>query len=338
MKTMYWYVDNIEHEINLTEAITLLCRNEVVAFPTETVYGLGASATSEVAVAKIFQAKGRPSDNPLIVHISNEQQLESLTQCIPTYARKLMAAFWPGALTLVLRKKEGIANNVTPGLDTVAVRMPNHPVALLLIEKAGPLAAPSANTSGKPSPTTAKHVKDDLFGRIAGIVDGGATGVGVESTVVDCTEDVPVILRPGGITKEQLQEVIGNIQVDNQTTKKPKSPGMKYTHYAPKSPLIVVSGSISFLQKIIDTYKEDGKVIGVLTTIENKDSYKADVVLACGSRKNLYSVATNIYDTLRIFDTTNVDIIISEAFPQIGIGVAIMNRLLKAASEVVSEK
>jgi L-threonylcarbamoyladenylate synthase len=221
--------------------------------------------------------------------------------------------------------------------------MPAHPVALALIEASGlPLAAPSANISGRPSPTTAAHVFADLNGRIAGIVDGGETGIGVESTVLDCTTKVPTILRPGGITKEALEKVIGNIAVDSALTDErqtPKSPGMKYTHYAPKSPMAIVQGSPAFLQTLVNKQRALGKKVGVLTTEENRSFYDADVVLACGSRHDLHTVASHLYDTLRKFDETDVDFIYSESFPTEGIGEAIMNRLKKAAGhQVINEK
>lgn len=232
-------------------------------------------------------------------------------------------------------RKEGISERVTAGLNTVGVRMPDHPVALALIEEANvPVAAPSANRSGRPSPTLASHVYEDLNGKIAGIVDGGATGVGVESTVIDCTSTVPTILRPGGITKEQLEAVIGTVSLDpalKDEKEKPKSPGMKYTHYAPKAPLSIVEGSREFIQQLVDEKKEEGFKVGVLTTEEYQHVYNADVILSCGVRSDLASVATKLYDVLRTFDASEVDVIFSESFPNEGIGNAIMNRLTKAA-------
>lgn len=287
------------------------------------------------AIAKIFEAKGRPSDNPLIVHIGTKSQLDGIVKEIPPVAEKLMAHFWPGPLTIILPRKEGISERVTAGLNTVGVRMPDHPVALALIEEANvPVAAPSANRSGRPSPTLASHVYEDLNGKIAGIVDGGATGVGVESTVIDCTSTVPTILRPGGITKEQLEAVIGTVSLDpalKDEKEKPKSPGMKYTHYAPKAPLSIVEGSREFIQQLVDEKKEEGFKVGVLTTEEYQHVYNADVILSCGVRSDLASVATKLYDVLRTFDASEVDVIFSESFPNEGIGNAIMNRLTKAA-------
>ncbi|MFI8687702.1 L-threonylcarbamoyladenylate synthase [Rossellomorea sp. NPDC077527] len=329
-------VDKNESYPQIVDAAEILQQNEVVAFPTETVYGLGANATSDRAVDKIFKAKGRPSDNPLIVHISNKDQLNGLVAEIPVNAVKLIDAYWPGPLTIIFKNKEGVfSEKVTAGLDSVGIRMPDHPVALSIIEAAGlPIAAPSANRSGKPSPTTAQHVIDDLDGRIAGVVDGGETGVGVESTVVDCTGTTPVILRPGGITKEQLEEVVGTVQVDPSLKEgkgAPKSPGMKYTHYAPDAPVYLVDGTREDLQWFVDEKKQEGLKVGVLTTEESKDWYQADMILPVGRRDNLNTVAQHLYDTLRAFNRSDVDIIFAEMFPEEGVGLAIMNRLQKAA-------
>ena len=336
IETKKWLVEDVNLSFpQIKEASMWIRENEVVAFPTETVYGLGANAYSYEAVAKIFQAKGRPDDNPLIVHIAKMEQLQSLVQDIPEHANKLINAFWPGPLTLVLNKGEGIAENVTAGLSTVAVRMPDHPVALAIIAEANlPIAAPSANVSGKPSPTTAAHVFEDLNGKIAGIVDGGATGVGVESTVLDCTTEIPMILRPGGVTKEQIEEVIGPVAVDpalEEDGQAPKSPGLKYKHYAPKAKVFLVEGSPLFLQQQVLAEKAKGKKVGILTTVENQTEYEADVVLPCGSVKNLSTVAQHLYEVLRKFDEYDLDVIYSETFPEEGVGKAIMNRLTKAA-------
>ncbi|MED0824205.1 MULTISPECIES: L-threonylcarbamoyladenylate synthase [Bacillus cereus group] len=346
MHTNMWVVDNVverkKYYPQLQEAAKLLRENEAIAFPTETVYGLGANAMNDEAIAKIFEAKGRPSDNPLIVHIGTKSQLDGIVKEIPPVAEKLMEHFWPGPLTIILPRKEGISEKVTAGLNTVGVRMPDHPVALALIEEANvPVAAPSANRSGRPSPTLASHVYEDLNEKIAGIVDGGATGVGVESTVIDCTSTVPTILRPGGITKEQLESVIGTVSLDpalKDEKEKPKSPGMKYTHYAPKAPLSIVEGSREFIQRLADEKKEEGFKVGVLTTEEYQHVYNADVVLSCGVRSDLASVATKLYDVLRTFDASEVDVIFSESFPNEGIGNAIMNRLTKAAGhQIITE-
>jgi L-threonylcarbamoyladenylate synthase len=329
-------VDKNKSYPQIVDAAKILQQDEVVAFPTETVYGLGANATSDTAVEKIFKAKGRPSDNPLIVHISNKEQLEGLVEEIPVDASKLIDAYWPGPLTIIFKNKENVfSERVTAGLDTVGIRMPDHPVALSIIEASGlPIAAPSANRSGKPSPTTAQHVIDDLEGRIAGVVDGGETGVGVESTVVDCTGEIPVILRPGGITKEQLEEVVGKVEVDPSLKEgkgAPKSPGMKYTHYAPDAPVYLVDGTKEDVQRLVDEKKEEGLKVGVLTTEERMDWYQADLILSAGRRDDLKTVAQQLYDTLRAFNRSNVDIIFAEMFPEEGVGLAIMNRLQKAA-------
>ncbi|MEK4379912.1 MULTISPECIES: L-threonylcarbamoyladenylate synthase [unclassified Bacillus (in: firmicutes)] len=340
MKTKRWFVDAMDelstNDPQIAQAAALLRENEVVAFPTETVYGLGANAKSTDAVKKIYEAKGRPSDNPLIVHIADISQLDGLTGPAPDKAKILMKRFWPGALTLILPCKPGaLSPRVTAGLDTVAVRMPDHPLALALIRAAGlPIAAPSANLSGKPSPTKAEHVAHDLDGRIAGMMDGGSTGIGVESTVLSCAGEIPVLLRPGGITKEQIEAEIGPILVDKglaDQNEKPISPGMKYTHYAPSAPLVISEGSPERIQTLIQEYQQGGKRVGVLTTEENADFYSADYVKSCGRRDQLETVAAALYDALRSFDEEKVDFIIAESFPDTGVGLAIMNRLMKAA-------
>lgn len=339
IQTKMWIADStVDKELvmcNLKEAADLIKKDEVVAFPTETVYGLGANAYSTEAVQKIFEAKGRPTDNPLIIHIADLNALKEVAEQIPDSAEKLIKAFWPGPLTLVLPKKGPLSPLVTAGLETVGIRMPEHPIALELIRLSGvPLAAPSANRSGKPSPTTGAHVQLDLDGKIAGIVDGGPTGVGVESTVVDCTTSPVTILRPGGITAEQLTEVLGEVQVDpalGDELLPPKSPGVKYTHYAPNAPLYLVE-SINQLKDRLEEEKRKGNTVGVLTTAENKAAYKdADAVVVCGKRAELATVAQTIYSALRKFDQTGVDVILSETFPEEGIGKAVMNRLKKAA-------
>jgi len=347
METKIWYVDNPVNKEEVYPQIVDAAKNlqlgQVVAFPTETVYGLGANALSDEAVQRIFQAKGRPSDNPLIVHIANKEQLDNLVEEIPLDAKKLMDAFWPGPLTLILKSKKHVSKYVTAGLSTVGIRMPDHPVALALIEACNlPIAAPSANTSGKPSPTSAKHVFEDLNGRIVGIVDGGSTGVGVESTVIDCSQDIFTILRPGSITPEMIKEIIPTVEVDPATMKEneaPKSPGMKYKHYAPDAQMHLVNGSIEFMHKLIHNSKSEGKRVGILTTEENTTKYDADVVLTCGKRSDLSTVAAALYDCIRQFNEEHVDIIYCETFPYEGIGIAIMNRLWKACGHsVIQEK
>ncbi|WP_409303233.1 L-threonylcarbamoyladenylate synthase [Peribacillus sp. SCS-155] len=340
METKYWTVDktvdNLQSYPQIKQAAHMLIDNEVVAFPTETVYGLGANAKSNEAVKKIYEAKGRPGDNPLIVHIASIEQLKEIVQSVSDTSKKLMDVFWPGPLTLIFKRKQGaVSEIVTAGLETVAIRMPDHPIALSLIAEAGlPIAAPSANTSGRPSPTTASHVADDLSGKISGILDGGPTGVGLESTVLDCTEDIPVILRPGGVTKEQLQEVIGEVGFDaalKNSTAAPKSPGMKYTHYAPRSPFILVNGDPVFLQELVDEKLAHGLKVGIFAAKEHENVFRASHVLSPGGFDDLDSVAAGLYDTLRRFDDLGVDIIFGEVYPENGIGQAIMNRLMKAA-------
>jgi len=344
MKTNLWsvdkYVDIDSSYPQIKQAADLLNKNEVIAFPTETVYGLGGNAKNDEAIAKIFAAKGRPSDNPLIIHIAKKEQMAELVKEVPEKAEQLMEAFWPGALTIIFQLKEGALSKLaTAGLNTVGIRMPDHPVALKLLELANlPIAAPSANTSGKPSPTTALHVKEDLDSVIAGIVDGGPTGVGVESTVIDCTDSVPVILRPGGVSHEDIEKVIGEVMLDKALVNKdsaPKSPGMKYTHYAPNAPLYLVQAPKERIQELVAEERSNGKKAGVLTTEENQEYYQADYIFVCGKRADLSTVAANLYDGLRSFNHSDVDIIFAEVFPYEGVGHAIMNRLMKAASHQV---
>ncbi|OEH93301.1 L-threonylcarbamoyladenylate synthase [Bacillus solimangrovi] len=337
--TNQWKIDSKLKQLTshpqIQEAAMWIKNNEVVAFPTETVYGLGANALADDAVEKIFTAKGRPNDNPLIVHIASQQQLSELVSEVTEVAQKLINHFWPGPLTIVVNSNGKASNKVTAGLSTVAVRMPAHPVALALIEASGlPLAAPSANRSGKPSPTIAAHVFADLDGKIAGIIDGGITGVGLESTVLDLTGEVPMILRPGGVTKTEIERVIGKVIVDPslvEAKEVPKSPGMKYTHYAPDAPLFIVNGDKIKLQDFVNQAQKQGKKVGVLTTEEDQYFYEADVVLPCGSRQDLSSVARSLYHVLREFDLQDLDVIYSESFPKVDVGEAVMNRLLKAA-------
>lgn len=342
MKTKHWIVDKSgithQHYPQIKEAADFIRKGEVVAFPTETVYGLGGQVKLDSAVEKIFQAKGRPSDNPLIVHIADWADVDELAHSIPQYAYLLMNAFWPGPLTVVVPKKEGVlSERVTAGLPTVAIRMPDHPAALALIKEAGvPIAAPSANRSGKPSPTTAKHVLDDLNGRIAGVMDAGDTGVGLESTVVDCTGDYPIVLRPGGVTQADIEATAGKTDTDTTLKQKeetPKAPGMKYAHYAPEAPLYVMKELPAVIQGKVDEWRAEGKKVGVLATEESAAIYKAEAVITCGRRSDLASVAKELYGALRSFNEQPVDVIIAEAFPTEGVGAAIMNRLEKAAGD-----
>lgn len=340
-KTAYWDVRENDRLPFIQEAARWLQAREPVAFPTETVYGLGADACCDEAVQKIFTAKGRPADNPLIVHVSKRQQLWSwgVAENRSVEAEKLMTAFWPGPLTLILPKGSAVAETVTAGLTTVAVRMPDHPVASALIEESGmPLAAPSANRSGRPSPTRADHVWDDLHGRIAGVLDGGETGIGVESTVLDISGDAPTILRPGGITQEMLKAKGVDARLDPgllRSQQTPKSPGMKYRHYAPKGELWLVEGEPERMRKEIQkrayAARLEGKNVGILTASEFLDGYEADQVLSCGSVLDPSSTAKRLYQVLRTFDQAGVDVILSESFSRDKVGAAVMNRLEKAA-------
>ncbi|MCA0985466.1 threonylcarbamoyl-AMP synthase [Halobacillus yeomjeoni] len=344
MNTKLWNPSTltIENEPSIEEAAKLLRDRQVVAFPTETVYGLGADATNEEAVQRIFEAKGRPADNPLIVHVADVGQVEELTEDIPPVAYQLMETFWPGPLTLILKSNGQAAKNVTAGLSTVGIRMPDHPLALALLKQSGvPLAAPSANRSGRPSPTEASHVYQDLNGRIAGILDGGPTGVGVESTVLDLSSSVPVILRPGGITKEDIEKVVPEVVFDPALKggkDKPKSPGMKYTHYAPESPLWLVYGDDEYFKQQLDQLIEKGERVGVIASKELAGQLQFDRVIECGSRERLEEIAVKLYSALREFKKSDVDVILCESFHSHGVGAAVMNRLEKAAVRTLKQQ
>jgi L-threonylcarbamoyladenylate synthase len=324
-----------------------------VAFPTETVYGLGANALDARAVANIFRAKDRPADNPLIVHIAQPAMVEQLAAVIPAPARRVMEVFWPGPLTVVLPRQPVVPDAVTGGLDTVAVRMPDHPVALALIRAAGvPVAAPSANLSGRPSPTGADHVLEDLTGRIDAVLDAGPCRVGVESTVLDLTAEPPVILRPGGVTREELEGILGRVAespgvtisagspaggaAGDPDTNAPRSPGMKYTHYAPRARMVLVAladhaAIRRHVAEMAEELRRKGQKVGILATEETESFYRADEVVSLGSRGDLAAVSRNIYGALRHMDQKGVDVIICEGFPAAGLGAAVMNRLAKAA-------
>lgn len=326
------FVDNSE---NYTQAVDLLNNGEIVAFPTETVYGLGAVATNELAVKKIYAAKGRPSDNPLIVHIGTVEEVSLYTTNISEVAQKCMDAFWPGPLTLVMHAKPNVlASSVTAGLDTVGIRMPDHPVALELLQTLKkPLAAPSANRSGKPSPTKAEHVFEDLQNIIPCILDGGMTGIGLESTVLDVTLDTPVILRPGGVTKEMLEAVIGPVIEPSLEQQKiestPKAPGMKYTHYAPEAPVYLIDANKEAIETAIAELKPEHKV--ALLAPESFKEIKVDYYFSFGNANDLEQMSASLYDTLRACDKTDATIILATATSKTGVGTAIMNRLEKAA-------
>ena len=318
-------VENVNIDV-VNEAGTIIKRGGLVAFPTETVYGLGANGMDEEAAAKIYAAKGRPSDNPLILHISDIKMLDGIVSDVPNAARILMDKFWPGPMTLVFKKRKEVPYGTTGGLDTVAVRYPSHKVALDIISASGvPIAAPSANTSGRPSPTRASHVIEDMDGKVDMIVDGGEVGIGIESTIIDVTGDVPMILRPGYITKAMIEELVGPVLVDKVVTAKtveeiggdykPKAPGMKYRHYAPRAELTMFDGNIeNVVEKINKLTKEasdNGKTVGIIATEETKDRYNIGKVVSIGTRKDEASIARGLYSILRDFDTMDVDVIYS---------------------------
>lgn len=347
MNTKIYQIDfNNTNTIQMEEAGSLIRKGELVAFPTETVYGLGGDALHPEAAKKIYEAKGRPSDNPLIVHVAEFADLERIAKEVPAQAKILADAFWPGPLTMIVWKNEHVPYATTGGLDTVAVRMPNHPVALALIKKSGCLiAAPSANTSGRPSPTEASHVQEDMDGRIAMILDGGSVGIGIESTIIDLTEQPPMVLRPGYITTEMLADVLGEEVVldpailTSDNMKQPKAPGMKYKHYAPKADMVIVDGKkesvIGYINRVSEQMRKEQKKIAIIATEETRDSYYADVVLCMGKREDEDAIAKHMYKILRKCDELEVDIIYSESFQTPRIGQAIMNRLLKAAGHQV---
>lgn len=337
MKTRVVTMDALE------EAGQIIRDGGLVAFPTETVYGLGADALNGEAAARIYRAKGRPSDNPLIVHIADMKQVDLVAKDISGAAREIMRTFWPGPLTVILHKREVVPDGTTGGLSTVAVRMPSHPAALALIRESGRvIAAPSANTSGRPSPTTAGHVLEDMDGRIPLILDGGSVGIGIESTIIDMTSEPPMILRPGYVTKEMLEGVVGRVSVDpavsGRTMKKDiiaKAPGMKYKHYAPKGSLTLVEGDsprvVSWINNSAREKVMQGFRVGILAAEESIQEYYVGMRKSIGSRENPDTVAANLYRVLRECDELELDYIYSESFFEKGLGNAIMNRMLKAA-------
>lgn len=339
--------DNKEQNDRLFEkAADIIRKGGLVAFPTETVYGLGGDAFDESAAAKIYAAKGRPSDNPLIVHIAEVSDMEKLSDDIPEIAYKLAEKFWPGPLTMIVRKNDRVPLSVTGGLDTVAIRLPSHPAARRLIRESGTfIAAPSANLSGRPSPTRASHVVEDLSGRIDMIIDGGDIEIGLESTIVDLTEDVPVILRPGYITREMLMDAVGEVRLDKAlmtgvaANVRPKAPGMKYRHYAPKAAMTIVEGNtdkvIAYMKDKLDTQTEAGHKVGLMLTSADAAFFDKGEIISLGDRNDEDEIAKNLFAALREFDDRGVDVIYSEAFPETGVGQAVMNRLLKAAGHTV---
>lgn len=343
METKIKILDSNNLNDDVLKEVGNVIRNKgLVAFPTETVYGLGANALDPQGVKKIFLAKGRPQDNPLIIHISDLDQIRPLVKSIPEIAMKLMDKFWPGPMTIILEKTSIVPEVTSAGLSTIGIRMPKSIIARAIIKAAGvPIAAPSANISGRPSPTDMERCVEDLSGKVEYIVGGEVSEVGLESTIIDVTVTPPCVLRPGGITLEMLKEVDGDIYIDESIMKKPekdfkpKAPGMKYRHYAPKASVKIINGelkkTIAKINEIVQDYKNDGKKVGIMATEETKNQYKDALVISLGTRKNMDSIGKNLFETLRTFDDKGVDIILSEAFDEKGFGIAIMNRLKKSA-------
>lgn len=323
----------------------ILRQGGLVAFPTETVYGLGGDALNPKSSMKIYAAKGRPSDNPLIVHIADLDSLPAIVEDIPFKAKILMEKYWPGPLTVILPKSSLVPYETTGGLDSVAVRFPSDKIAQSLIRfSGGYVAAPSANTSGRPSPTTAEHVEEDLGDAIDMIIDGGQVGIGLESTIIDFTEEIPVVLRPGYISLEMLKETLGQVRMDkgllkNDSNIHPKAPGMKYRHYAPKAELIIVEGKdeevINTINSFAETAEKNGKEVGIIAADETAGRYLHGIVKCIGKREEEETIARHLYEVLREFDKCQVSTIYSEAFYTPRMGQAIMNRLLKAAGHKI---
>jgi len=330
-------------------AANVIKKGGLVAFPTETVYGLGADALNPAAVKKIFEAKNRPPDNPIIVHVANKEDIYRLASEVPNSAEKLVSQFWPGPLTLILKRSRLVPDITVVGLDTIAVRMPDNKIALALIRESGtPIAAPSANLAGKPSPTEAEHVLNDLAGRIDVVLDGGPAKIGVESTVIDMTASPPFILRPGGISYEKLKSVLSGVEmhpaaaaVKKMRVSGARSPGMKHRHYAPNAEMTVVEGElrqvVKRIQELADLHIAEGKKVGILATDESRSNYRGDVIKSLGSRNNVTAIAQNLFKILREFDKEEVDIIIVEGIVPRGLGLAVMNRLRRAANFNVTE-
>lgn len=343
MHTKYFIVNKDEPDLHiLQQAGEMLKAGKLVAFPTETVYGLGANGLDAQAVANIYQAKGRPSDNPLILHIAHQQELNQLVTGIPANAQALIEKYWPGPLTVVLKRTSMVPDIVSGGLDTVAVRLPDSKVARELIRIAGvPIAAPSANTSGRPSPTSAQAVFADLDGRIDAVIDAGDCDIGVESTVVDCTTPVPTLLRPGGITLEMLIETLGVVEIDpalgGSEDYVPRAPGMKYTHYAPVAPMMLFEGDYPHIADLIVQEAHQaiaaGKKVGAIVSAETaKRLPEAVETVVYGARAEVGEFAANLYTALRSYDENPVHVILAEGISEDGLGLAVMNRLRKASS------
>ena len=342
------WIKDLEHTWNekaIRQAGQIIRDGGLVAFPTETVYGLGGDALNPDSSRKIYAAKGRPSDNPLIVHICRLEDLSKIAAEIPENAKKLAEKFWPGPLTMIFKKTDLVPKETTGGLDTVAVRFPDHKVALAFIEAAGGfVAAPSANTSGRPSPTLGKYVYEDMNGKIEMLLDGGHVGIGVESTIVDVTGEKPMILRPGYVTYEMMQEILPELLQDPTMfsvsgNAKPKAPGMKYKHYAPKGELTIISGQADHvrkrLQQEVDKKRAQGYKVGVIAAGEDGSAYQADSVKVTGNRDDLAQIAKDLFRMLREFDDEGMDFMYTEGFSDKGIGQAVMNRLLKAAGHKI---
>lgn len=348
MKTQIFKVDsdNIDNTI-IDKAADIIKSGGLVAFPTETVYGLGGDGLNPSAAMKIYAAKGRPSDNPLILHISDISQLSTLVREIPENAKRLAREFWPGPLTMIFKKSDIVPKETSGGLNTVAIRFPENKVAQALITSSGtPIAAPSANTSGRPSPTRASHVEFDLNGKIDMIIDGGACEFGLESTIVDVSGEVPCLLRPGSITLEMLRGVLDSVNVDKAVVTKldvgelPKAPGMKYTHYSPSADVVIVRGNrdemVHKINELITQVNSSFK-IGVIATEENKDKYKNCEVLVIGSINDPQTIAANLFKMLRKCDYHKIDKVFAEGLCEDELGLAIMNRLKKAAGYCIIE-
>lgn len=342
---VYRIANTIEDDKAIQTAGKIIKQGGLVAFPTETVYGLGGDALNPDSSRKIYAAKGRPSDNPLIIHICKLEDIDKVISVFPDQAKKLAQEFWPGPLTMVLPKSDMVPKETTGGLDTVAVRMPVDPIALSFIEAAGGyVAAPSANVSGRPSPTSSRYVEEDMYGRIEMIIDGGDVEIGLESTIVDLTGKVPMLLRPGRITLEMLKEILGEVEVDKtilagNAAGRPKAPGMKYKHYAPKGELTIIAGESQAVVKKINELAvrgmQQGEKIGIIGTEENISFYQGHSIKSVGKRDDEVSIAKHLYRILREFDDEGITLIYSESFSAGGMGQAIMNRLLKAAGHQI---
>lgn len=348
METKVAIIKDINTDIRFIEEAGKVIRNGgTVAFPTETVYGLGANALDDEAVRKIFIAKGRPQDNPLIIHVSTKE-ISGLVKDVPEVAQKIIDKFWPGPLTVILEKKDIIPNVTSANLNTIGIRMPNSEIALKLIELAErPIAAPSANISGRPSPTEVERCVEDLNGRVDYIIGGESSDIGVESTIVDCTVNPPLVLRPGGITLEMLKEINPEIELDKAFKSKPnddfkpKAPGMKYKHYAPNAHLKIIKGknekTIEIINEIVENYIEKGNDVAILTTNENLNKFNNGKVISLGSENDLKEIAKNLFEALRKCDDLRVQYILCQGFEENGVGLAIMNRLNKAAGYDILE-